>query len=185
MAPIKSLISIALLALLLLSEHLPISAADHGVAPSPLAGVFRRDTLQTAERHQVAENGIGYQYSFEQKIRRRARRAVRRAEGPSPSSANWSRTSSFGIGSLLCLCTPGRFAGTSFQTAAQPTAENYGESSSEEKTNVHIKKRIRPLLIGGHNRTFAANRSPTPSFGIVLLELRFDSFQVSGFRFQA
>ncbi|XP_022992473.1 uncharacterized protein LOC111488793 isoform X1 [Cucurbita maxima] len=105
MAPIKSLISIALLALLLLFERLPISAADHGVAPSPLAGVFRLDTLQTAERHQVAENGIGNQYSFEQKIRRRARRAVRRAEGPSPSSANWSRTSSFGVGSLLCLCT--------------------------------------------------------------------------------
>uniref|UniRef100_A0A9I9DBU7 Transmembrane protein n=1 Tax=Cucumis melo TaxID=3656 RepID=A0A9I9DBU7_CUCME len=98
---IKSLISIALLALLLLSRSRSTLAVDHDMAPNSPIGMF-----QMMELHkQVVENENGYQYSFEQKVvKKRARRSVKKAEGPSPSMANRNRMTWFDIKSLLCLC---------------------------------------------------------------------------------
>lgn len=97
---IKSLISVALLALLLLSRFPSTSAVNHNMAPNSPIGMF-----QMTEYQQVVENKNGYRYSFEQKIvKKRARRSKKEAEGPSPSMANRSRMTWFDIQSLLCMC---------------------------------------------------------------------------------
>ncbi|KAG6593163.1 hypothetical protein SDJN03_12639, partial [Cucurbita argyrosperma subsp. sororia] len=98
MAAIKALLSIALIALLLFFESLPTSAAVHRGASTSLAGILRRNIVQTtADHHQVAEK------KFNVHIKRRMRMRPVLIGRPKTSAANRSREAFCGVGSMLCI----------------------------------------------------------------------------------
>lgn len=99
---IKSLVSMALIALLVFSKSLPNFANDDGVSNFN-DGMLHRNLLQTTDRHQIAKCKNENQHSFKQDINKKHRRSAKKANCPNKSLANRSGTMSFGIGSLLFL----------------------------------------------------------------------------------
>lgn len=101
MAALKSLVSVALLALLLFSESLTASAVDRSGDSNSLTGMLRRNVLQTAA-HQIADNSV--ESSPERKMNVHIKRRMRPvATGTRSSAANRSRIASIGVGSVLVV----------------------------------------------------------------------------------
>lgn len=101
---IKSLVSIALVAaLLLLSKPVSSFVVDHDEISNSDNKMLRRRLLQTTNGHQVAN---GYQYSIKDEDTKKDehKKAAKKAHCPNNKSlANRSGTMLFGVGSLLCF----------------------------------------------------------------------------------
>lgn len=101
MAAFRSLLSIALLALLFIfSESIPTS--------NSLTGIPRRDVFQTAahwitKSSVIESSSLRKSNNFHIEARRRIRPVLIGSNHPK-SAANWSRVASFEVGSVLSIC---------------------------------------------------------------------------------
>lgn len=106
MAAVKSLLSLALIALLFFSESLATSAADRGGASNSLTGMLRRNILHTPV-HQIADNNVESSTELKMNAHIKAKGgrirpiATGAGTGSRKSAANRSRVASFGFGFLL------------------------------------------------------------------------------------